>query len=82
MAFGLTQGTALGAPNIYRAPDELRRTLGAERMDVCAFVGVAPRGPCRIPVEPETCSQSRAYVEVDRPRRRISDQLVVFNASI
>lgn len=70
MAFGLTQGTALGAPNIYRAPDELRRTLGAERMDVCAFVGVAPRGPCRIPVEPETCSQSRAYVEVDRPRRR------------
>lgn len=71
MAYGLIQGISLGAPNIYRAPDELRRTLGAERMDICAFVGVAPRGPCRVPVEPEASAQRpRAYVESGRPRRR------------
>ncbi|ODS25057.1 hypothetical protein AB835_00695 [Candidatus Endobugula sertula] len=70
MAFAYSQGTVLGAPNIYRASDELRRTLGAERMDVCAFVGVAPRGPSRVPIEPEYCQQQRAYVEQDRPRQR------------
>ncbi|MBB3063134.1 phage tail sheath family protein [Microbulbifer rhizosphaerae] len=70
MAFALTQGTVFGAPNLYRASDEERRTLGAERMDVCAFLGVAPRGPCRVPVEPEASSQDRAYVEVNRARRR------------
>lgn len=40
----------LGAPGIYRTPDEPIRALTGVRMDVCAFVGVAPRGPAREPV--------------------------------
>jgi hypothetical protein len=40
----------LGAPGIYEIPDEPVRALTGERMDVCAFVGVAPRGPARAPV--------------------------------
>jgi hypothetical protein len=39
----------LGAPGIYRTADEPIRTLTGVRMDVCAFVGVAPRGPARQP---------------------------------
>ncbi len=70
MLTGIAQSLALGAPNVYRAPDEIRRTLGAERMDVCAFVGVAPRGPCREPQEPEACDMNRIYLEPDRLRRR------------
>ena len=70
MVPGSTQSIAFGAPNIYRAQDELRRTLGAERMDVCAFTGVAPRGPCRMPEEPEACQQNQIYLEPDRKRRR------------
>ncbi len=70
MLNGSVQGIALGAPDVYRAPDEIRRTLGAERMDVCAFVGVAPRGPCRVPLEPEACDPDRIYLENDRKRRR------------
>jgi uncharacterized protein len=70
MAYALTHGRALGAPDLYRALDERRRTLGAERMDLCAFVGVAPRGPARIPVEPEAGRRDHAYVEAHRARRR------------
>ena len=70
MLTGIAQGLALGAPNVYRVPDEIRRTLGAERMDVCAFVGVAPRGPCREPEEPEACDLNRIYLEADRAQRR------------
>lgn len=40
----------LGAPGIYRLEDEPIRALTGVRMDVCAFVGVAPRGPARVPV--------------------------------
>ena len=40
----------LGAPGIYRYPDVPLRGLAGVRMDVCAFVGVAPRGPVRVPV--------------------------------
>ena len=39
----------LGAPGIYSLPDEPIRALTGARMDVCAFVGVAPRGPSRPP---------------------------------
>ncbi len=39
----------LGAPGIYRVTDEPLRALTGVRMDVCAFVGVAPRGPARLP---------------------------------
>ena len=39
----------LGAPGIYRIADQPLRALTGVRMDVCAFVGVAPRGPAREP---------------------------------
>jgi hypothetical protein len=39
----------LGAPGIYRAPTNPIRSLTGVRMDVCAFAGVAPRGPARTP---------------------------------
>lgn len=64
-----TAAVSLGAPDIYTVPDEFRRTLGSERMDVCAFVGVAPRGPARVPVEPENCDETKPYVEQFRPRK-------------
>lgn len=41
-----------GAPGIYRVAAEPVRELTAVRMDVAAFVGVAPRGPARVPVFP------------------------------
>ncbi len=40
------------------------------RMDVCAFVGVAPRGPARVPVVDERWRDDRPCVEPERPRRR------------
>jgi len=40
----------LGAPGIYRVADEPLRALTGVRMDVCAFLGVAPRGPARQPL--------------------------------
>jgi len=54
----------LGAPGIYEIPDEPLRRLTGERMDVCAFVGVAPRGPARVPVfpidwAPQACNPGR-----------------------
>ncbi len=38
-----------GAPGLYTRPPEPVRALTGERMDVCAFVGVAPRGPAAHP---------------------------------
>lgn len=38
-----------GAPGIYRLPPERPRAPLGVPMDVCAFVGVAPRGPVRVP---------------------------------
>ncbi|MDX2418968.1 MAG: phage tail sheath C-terminal domain-containing protein [Xanthomonadales bacterium] len=61
---------ALGAPDIYRVPDEMRRTLGQVHMDVCAFVGVAPRGTARVPIEPEACLPGQVFVDPDLPRCR------------
>ncbi len=40
---------AFGAPGVYASAPEPIRKLTGERMDVCAFVGVAPRGACRVP---------------------------------
>jgi hypothetical protein len=39
-------------------------------MDVCAFVGVAQRGPVRVPVFDEKWLDDRPCVEPERPRRR------------
>lgn len=60
----------LGAPGIYQYPDSPLRALTGVRMDVCAFVGVAPRGPVRIPVVNEKWLDDRPCVEDERPRRR------------
>lgn len=70
MAYGGISGIALGAPNIYRAPELRARGLNPARMDVCAFVGVAPRGPCRVPREPEPAEPNKAYVETHVERQR------------
>lgn len=60
----------LGAPGIYPYPDVPLRALTGVRMDVCAFVGVAPRGPARVPVFDEHWPDDRPCVEPERPRRR------------
>ena len=39
-----------GAPGLRWLPPNPIRSLTGERMDVCAFVGVAPRGPARVPL--------------------------------
>jgi len=41
--------TVLGAPGVYPVAGEPLRALTGVRMDVAGFVGVAPRGPCRLP---------------------------------
>lgn len=38
----------LGAPGVYQATPEALRALTGERLDVCAFAGVAPRGPAGV----------------------------------
>lgn len=43
----------LGAPGVYLDPRRAAPALGGVRMDVCAFVGVAPRGPAREPAPSE-----------------------------
>jgi hypothetical protein len=60
----------LGAPGIYRVPDSPLHALTGVRMDVCAFAGVAPRGPARVPVVNEKWLDDRPCVEDERPRRR------------
>jgi Bacteriophage tail sheath protein len=60
----------LGAPGIYRRPDSVERALSGVRMDICAFAGVAPRGPARMPVIDEQWRDDRPCVEPERPRRR------------
>lgn len=60
----------LGAPGIYHLPDSPLHALTGVRMDVCAFVGVAPRGPVRVPVVDEKWLDDRPCVEDERPRRR------------
>ena len=63
-------GLALGAPGIYPHPDVPVRALAGVRMDICAFLGVAPRGPARVPVVDESWRDDRPCVEPERPRRR------------
>jgi hypothetical protein len=60
----------IGAPGIYKMPEERVRALSGVRMDVCAFVGVAPRGPVREPVVNEKWPNDRPMVEPERPRLR------------
>jgi uncharacterized protein len=60
----------LGAPGIYHFPSSPLHALTGVRMDVSAFVGVAPRGPVRVPVFDEKWRDDRPCVEPERPRRR------------
>ena len=59
-----------GAPGIYKLPDSPLREITGVRMDVCAFVGVAPRGPVRVPVVNELWPDDRPCLEDGRPRQR------------
>ena len=68
MAFPIRIHT--GAPGIYKLPDSPLRGLTGVRMDVCAFVGVAPRGPVRVPVVNEIWLDDRPCLEDARPRQR------------
>ncbi len=60
----------LGAPGVYTTPEPLVHTLTGVRMDVAGFVGVAPRGPARVPVVGAGWEDTGAIVEPDRPRAR------------
>jgi len=42
-----------GSPGVYIRQAEPAKFLQSERMDVCAFVGIAPRGPSRQAALPE-----------------------------
>lgn len=66
----------LGAPGIYNSPNAPIRALTGVRMDVCAFVGVAPRGPARVPIVNEKWRDDRPCVEPERPRRRTAAVMV------
>jgi hypothetical protein len=57
----------LRAPGVYPWVATPLQTLTGVRMDVCAFCGVAPRGPVRVPVVNEKWPDSRPCVEAERP---------------
>ena len=60
----------LGAPGVYPYQPAPPRALTGVRMDVCAFAGVAPRGPARVPIVDEKWLDARPCVEPERPRSR------------
>ena len=63
--------TPLGAPGAYALPELVQPQLHPQRMDVCAFVGVAPRGPAHVPVVDEQWPPGWAMVgQPERPLRR------------
>ncbi len=71
----------LGAPGIYPYPEGGLRTLTGVRLDLCAFAGVAPRGPARVPVAGDELGgkfwrDDLPWVEPERPRRRTLAVLV------
>lgn len=59
-----------GSPGVYALPPTARRPPSGVRMDVCGFVGVAPRGPAYEPVRDETWPYDRPCMDPERPRRR------------
>lgn len=61
---------ALGAPGIYTLPPEPIRRLTGVRLDACAFVGVAPRGPCRVPLVDASPQHSDDWRMCDPARAR------------
>ncbi len=59
-----------GAPGIYFKPQEEKRGTDTIPMDVCGFVGVAPRGPVREVELPEGWTFERPSVGLGFSRRR------------
>lgn len=59
---------AIGPPGVYFEPAAATFSLTGVRMDVCAFAGIALRGPARVPVADD--EHSRGLSLVDRRRRR------------
>jgi hypothetical protein len=71
---------ALGAPGVYTlAPEPIRRLTGV-RLDGCAFVGVAPRGPCRVPIIDNTPAGSDDWQQCDPARARVRSMAVQVNS--
>jgi len=66
----------LGAPGVFALPEVAAPLLHPERMDVCAFVGVAPRGPARVPVVDESHPADWTMVMGDRDLQRSVPVLV------
>ena len=61
----------LGAPGVFALPEVRLPVLNPQRMDVCAFVGVAPRGPANVPLVDETWPAGyRMVSDGARPLRR------------
>jgi hypothetical protein len=61
----------LGSPGAYALPDVRPVSLHPQRMDVAAFVGVAPRGPAYVPVvNDEWPAGWRMLTEAARPMQR------------
>ncbi len=59
------------APGVYTVPETSPRTIDPVRLDVCAFVGVAPRGPCRVPdLDVPRWRRERPCVDATFPRLR------------
>lgn len=61
----------LGAPGVFALPEVPTPALHPQRMDVCAFVGVAPRGPAYVPVvDQDWPSGFRMVTDAARPLMR------------
>ncbi len=66
-----TLRSPLGAPGAFALPEMRPPTLHPQRLDGCAFVGVAPRGPARVPeVDAAWPPGWRQVVQATRPLRR------------
>jgi len=61
----------LGAPGAFALPDVRPPALHPQRLDGCAFIGVAPRGPARVPVVDAAWPPGwRQVGDVTRPLQR------------
>ena len=70
----------LGAPGVFRLPEVRAPRLHPQRMDVCAFVGVAPRGPAQEPEVGDTRIAGHALVSGSlRLRRSIAVPVASFD---
>ena len=59
-----------GPPGVYFESAAPLVAFALERMDVCAFVGVSPRGPSRVPVADDETMRGRPLVDPARRHRR------------